>query len=236
MRFSATTERLGVRPDRSGHDADRLPAGAGAPLGGHHRGAAPRQRALSAGGRGGGLVGRGTAFLAVVGIRCRGSSSATSGSRRPTARSWSTARTTRRGPPRRRPPSCSPRAVELLPPLLPLHVFQRGAVSLPPDRQHLRVRGARAVDHRRRDHARADEPDPERVRPGAHVVPVPGQLVAHDGRAPVDLQAPARLRGGDPRRGSCPDRPRVPRAGERERAGLPTPDAAGALPPCGKTP
>ncbi len=35
------------------------------------------------------------------------------------------------------------------------------------------------------------------------VVPVPGQLLDDGGRAPVDLQAPARLRGDDPRRAAA---------------------------------
>ena len=73
MRFSTTTECLGVEPARRDHDADRLPAGAGAPLGRHHRGADPRRHPAPAGGRGAALVGASApAFLALVGIKLPG--------------------------------------------------------------------------------------------------------------------------------------------------------------------
>ena len=49
------------------------------------------------------------------------------------------------------------------------------------------------------------------------VVPVPRQLLDDGRRAPVDLQAPARLRGRDPRRAAAEDRPRLPRGARRRR-------------------
>ena len=48
----------------------------------------------------------------------------------------------------------------------------------------------------------ADEPDPQRLRAGPQLVPVPGQLVDDDRRADLDLQAPAGLRGRHQGRGA----------------------------------
>jgi hypothetical protein len=42
---------------------------------------------------------------------------------------------------------------------------------------HLPLHRPGADDRRRQDHARPAQPDPERVRAGSHVVPVPGQFL-----------------------------------------------------------
>ncbi len=97
------------QPHRGDHDADRLPAGAGAPLRRHHRGADPRLRSRtrwwwppSSGRRSAPPSSRSSASSSP------GSSSATSASRPPTARNWSTARTTPTAPTRPRCASSSP--------------------------------------------------------------------------------------------------------------------------------
>ena len=70
-------------------------------------------------------------------------------------------------------------APELLPALLPLHVFQRRADLLPADRQRLRLHRSGAEHRRGRHHPGPDEPDPERPRPGPLLVPVSGQFLDH---------------------------------------------------------
>ena len=91
------------QPARRDHDADRLPAGAGAALRRHHRGADPRLDPAPAGGRGAALVGASAPPSSRSSASsCPASSSATSASRPPTARSSSTARTT---PTRADPPT-----------------------------------------------------------------------------------------------------------------------------------
>ncbi len=89
---------------------------------------------------------------------CRDLNSATSVSKRPTARSSFTARTM---PTARTPPTVGGAlrqcAAELLPPLFPLHVFQRRPHLLPAGGQPLQPDRARSVDRRRQADATASD-------------------------------------------------------------------------------
>ena len=95
---------------------------------------------------------------------------------------------------------------ELFPALSELHVFQRRPHRLSADRRDLSLHPARADDRCRQDHARLDEPDPERVHAGANLVSIPRQFLEHDRRADFDLSALAGFRGQDRRRAAALDR------------------------------
>ena len=99
QRFADTVEGLGVEPGPGADDPDRLPADPVGPVVLREGAAGGRPRAAGAGVRRRGLGGarhRRPGGWPASG--CPGSSSATSGSRRPTARSWCWARTTPRAP------------------------------------------------------------------------------------------------------------------------------------------
>ena len=101
-------------------------------------------------------------------------------------------------------------APELLPPLFQLSLLQRGALFLPAGGSDAAVLRADPVDRRRCHHLRHLPAGAGILRrsPGRHAVS--RQVVALHRRVHVDLQAPARLRGGPSRRGAARDRPQVP--------------------------
>ena len=126
---------------------------------------------------------------------CPGSSSATSASRRPIARSSSTARTTPDAPIRRRSGQLFANVRHNYFRLYFHYMYFNVARIFYLQTDNVFRYMSRADDRRRRDYARPDEPDPQRLRPGALLLPVPGQFLDDDRRAAVDLQAPEGLRG-----------------------------------------
>ena len=96
---------------------------------------------------------------------------------------------------------CAP---QLFPALFPLRLFQRRpATSTCRPTTSSRCIMLGADDRRRQDHARRLNQIISRLRAGVRLVPVPGQFVADDRRADLDLQAPARLRGDAGRRAAA---------------------------------
>ena len=131
----------------------------------------------------------GTVLLAIVGIKLPAWSSTTRRWKPRTARSWSTARTTKSGRSRRRSRSCSRTCARTISGSQALSLLRHREVVLSP------VRGHRALHHDGSDHRGGDHhtwrapADSARVRPGRVVVPVSRELVGDDRRADLDLQA-----------------------------------------------
>ena len=217
MRFSSTDRGPRRQPARRGDDADRLPAGPDPPLGRHHRGSDPRRHPLPARRCRAALVGlRHRSFSPSSGSSCPASSSATSASRRPTARSWSTARTTRPAPTRR-------------PSRMLFANVRRNYFRL---YFHYMYFNVARIFYLQIDNVFGYVILAPTIVAGAITLGLMNQILnalgqvrtsfqylvnswTTVGRAPLDLQAPARLRGDDPRRGPALDRQRVPRSSPR---------------------
>ena len=161
MRFSQTMRGPRRQPRRFGHDADRLPAAARAAVGARHRTADRRRDPVSAGVR--------RDLLVAVRHRAAGrrrhqaagpASSATSASRRPTARNWSMARTTPTGRSRRPSPSCSPMCARTISRSISTTSISTSRATLYLQADNIFAYADPGADHRRRqDHASASAAD-----------------------------------------------------------------------------